>query len=330
MPHEKPASDPLDAATTEMLDRARIVTVDIKGLPALEAARRFRPPLTGRMESLEPPLRIEDRTLPGVHGPTPIRIYWPQGDGPHGAVINIHGGGWVTGSIEADHRRSHSLATLAGVVVITVDYALAPERPFPEPLDDCYTALRWTAKNAAALNIDPERIGLMGASSGANLALGAALMALDRGEARVALQVLVYPALDPQLAGSSYEENAGFFTNRTVMQWFWDQYTPDPADRKGRYVDILRADLRGLPLTFIAKAQYDPMRSDGEELASALRDAGVDTHVRLYPLTHGFMVGATAAHAESKRALNDVASFVRSRLAEDKSGQTPCWTASVE
>ena len=201
--------------------------------------------------------------------------------------------------------------------MITVDYALAPERPFPQPLDDCYTALLWAAQNAGALNIDPERIGLIGASSGANLALAAALMALDRREAQVALQVLVYPALDPQLAGSSYEENAEFFVNKTVMQWFWDQYTPDPADRKGRYVDILRADLRGLPPTFIANAQYDPMRSDGEALASALRAVEVDTEERLYDLTHGFMVGATAEHPDSKRALNDVASFVRSRLRGD-------------
>lgn len=113
MSRREPESRPQDAATTEMLARARKAGVDIKGLPALEAAKGFRPPLTGRIESLAPSLRIEDRTLPGVHGPTPIRIYWPQGDGPYGALINIHGGGWVTGSIEGDHRRSHSLATLA-------------------------------------------------------------------------------------------------------------------------------------------------------------------------------------------------------------------------
>jgi acetyl esterase len=297
-----------------MLARARVAPVDVTAVSPLEAAKRLRPPLTGRIEPLEPALRIEDRMIPSARGETAIRIYRPQGDGPYGVLINLHGGGWVTGGIEGDHRRAHALATRAGVMVITVDYALAPERRFPDPLDDCYAALHWTARNAASLDVDPERIGVIGASSGANLAIGAALMALDRGEAPVALQVLVYPALDPRLAGGSYEENAEFFPNKTVMQWFWDQYTPDPTDRTGRYVDSLRADLRGLPTTFIANAQYDPMRSDGEALATALRAAGVDTHVRRYPLTHGFLVGMTAEHPESQRAMGDIAEFVRHRL----------------
>jgi len=304
----------LHTATEDMLAHARTAAFDVTALPPIEAAQRFRPPLTGRIEPLEPALRIEDRTIPGERGGTSIRIYWPQGEGPYGALINLHGGGWVTGSIEGDHRRAHALAHRAGVVVITVDYALAPERPFPEPLDDCYAALEWTALNAAALDVDPARIGLIGSSSGANLALGVGLMALDRQGANIALNVLAYPALDPRLAGSSYDENAEFFINRTVMQWFWDQYTPDPADRDRRYVDILRADLAGMAPTLIANAQYDPMRGDGEALEQALRAAGVDTEVRLYPLIHGFMVGRTADHPDSQRALTDICSFVRERL----------------
>jgi acetyl esterase len=237
-----------------MLARARAARVDVTALPPLEVAKRMRPPLTGLIEPLEPALRLEDRMIPGVWGEIPIRIYWPEGEAPFGALINLHGGGWVTGSIEGDHRRAHSLASRAGVVVITVDYALAPEHSFPEPLDDCYAALRWTALNAASIDVDPERIGLIGSSAGANLAMGAALMALDRGEVQVALQVMAYPSLDPRLAASSYDEHADFFPNKTVMQWFWDQYTPDTADRLGRYVDVLRADLQGLPPTFIANA----------------------------------------------------------------------------
>jgi acetyl esterase len=304
------------AATVAMLARGRTAPVDVITMSVQDVVNRLRPPLTGRIEPLEPALRIEDRTISGPRGGTPVRIYWPLGEAPFGAVINLHGGGWVTGSIESDHRRSHAIAHRAGVVVITVDYALAPEHRFPAALDDSYAAFQWTVQNAASIGVDPGRIGLLGASSGGNLAIGAALMALDRSDVQPALQVLVYPALDPRMAGSSYDENADFFPNKTVMQWFWDQYTPDPADRLGRYVDILRARLQGLPPTFIANAEYDPMRGDGEALVTALRSAGVETDARLYPLTHGFMVGATAAeHPESQRALDEIARYVRARLA---------------
>jgi acetyl esterase len=305
----------LDSATTAMLARARATRVDVTVLPPLEVAQRMRLPTTGRLEPLEPTLSIEDRTIPSASSEVPIRIYWPQGKAPFGALINVHGGGWVTGGIEGDHRRAHALASRAGVVVITVDYALAPENRFPVPLDDCYAALQWTAKNAGSIDVDPKRIGLFGSSSGASLAVGAALMALDRDEAQIALQVLAYPALDPRLAGSSYDENPDLFPNRTVMQWFWDQYTPNASDRLGRYVDVIRADLRGLPPTFIAKAQYDPMRGDGEALAMALQAARVVTDVRLYPLSHAFLVGVNAEHPESQRAIDDIAQFVRHRLA---------------
>src|SRR5579863_591894 len=144
--------------------------------------------------SSEPVARVEDRKVPGPGGDIPVRIYTPSGNGPFGALVYFHGGGWVVGSIEMTDLPCRMITNAAGCVTVSVDYRLAPEHKFPAGPEDCYTVTKWVAENAAAIGCDPRRIAVSGTSAGATLAAATALMARDRGGPRLAYQLLVYPA----------------------------------------------------------------------------------------------------------------------------------------
>jgi acetyl esterase len=231
-------------------------------------------------------------------------------------LVYFHGGGWVIGSIETHDALCRELTMEAGVVVVSVEYRLAPEHKFPAAADDAYAAVRWVAQHAAELGIDPARIGVGGDSAGGNLAAVVALQARDLGGPPLALQLLIYPITCDDLGTPSYVENAeGYMLTRADMAWFWSQYLSDPAQGDDPRVSPLRAgDLSGLPPAFILTAEYDPLRDEAEAYAARLEQAGVPVRMRRYDgMIHGFLRRLTLLD-QGRVALDEVAKGIRDAL----------------
>lgn len=256
------------------------------------------------MRPLNPELPIhncEDRVIHGSLGDIPIRIYTPAGEGPFGVLMNFHGGGWVIGDLDTSDAVCRELATLAQVVVVSVDYRMAPEAPYPAAVHDAYDATVWAANNMHELNGNG-KIGLTGESAGGNLSAVVALKARDQNGPQIAFQCLLYPVVDCDLTRPSYAANGeGYLLETQTMRWFWDTYCPDQAQRKEADASPLRAtDLSNLPPALVVTAEFDPLRDEGEAYADALQAAGNQvTAVRYDGMVHDFM--ATAAMFESSR-----------------------------
>jgi acetyl esterase/lipase len=260
--------------------------------------------------------KVEDRLLPGPEGAPdiPVRVYWPRVDAdPLPLVVFFHGGGWVICGLDTHDGLCRDLANGTDAIVISVDYRLAPEHPFPAAAEDAYAALRWAHDNAVSLGGDAAQIAVAGDSAGGNLAAAVALMARDRGGPPICFQLLVYPVIERDFETGSYRDNAeGYFLTRTQMQWYWQQYVGDDAEASVHpYASPIRADdLAGLPPAHVVTAEYDPLRDEGEAYGRRLADAGVPTDIRRYDgVFHGFfsmghvLEGARQAAAEAHTAL---------------------------
>ncbi|MCV7441522.1 alpha/beta hydrolase [Mycobacterium paraense] len=237
----------------------------------------------------------EDRLIPGGPGDpeVPIRIYRPAERSGAAAVYSVHGGGFIAGDLETEHAGNVGLARALGVVVVAVDYRLAPETPFPGPLEDVYAGLVWTAEHADELGIDPRRIAIHGVSAGGGLCAALALLARDRQGPHIAFQFLGVPELDDRLATASmtvFTDTPLWSRPKAVASW--DCYLG--AGRAGSdevpiYAAPARAtDLSGLPPAYISVMQFDPLRDEGIAYAQALLAAGVTVELHLFPGTfHG-------------------------------------------
>jgi len=259
--------------------------------------------------------RVEDRRIAGPAGEIPVRIYTPRGNGPFGACVYFHGGGWVVGDIELTDQPCRMLTNAGGCVTISVDYRLAPEHKFPAGPEDCYAAVNWAATNGQALNVDPARIAVAGTSAGATLAAAVALMARDRGGPRIAYQLLVYPATTSELTTGSHREfskDSYYILSRADMEWFWGHYLGSEADRANPYACPAYAKtLRGLPPAFVITAEFDPLRDEGEAYAARLREEGVPSVLKRYEgVTHGFF-GMPAQLDKAKLAIAEAGSALR-------------------
>ena len=231
--------------------------------------------------------RVENLT---INGNIPARAYAASTDASLPIVIWYHGGGFVIGDLETADRTCRKLAVGTGALVVSIDYSLAPEHPFPAGPDDCFTALRWVVDHAAELGGDPSRVAIGGDSAGGNLAAVTALQARDEG-LLLRCQLLVYPVTDATMSSSSYEENAeGYLLTRDSMGWFIDHYLSGGADAKDPRVSPLYADdVRGVAPALIITAEFDPLRDEGEAYGERLRDAGVDVEARRFDgQIHGF------------------------------------------
>ena len=247
-------------------------------------------------ESMLPPIhRVENLTIPGSGGDIPIRIYRSSGEQNLPLLMWFHGGGWVLGNLENGELRCRTLANKVGCVVVSVDYGLAPETPFPGAINDCAAATTWAASAAKALGIDPQRIAVGGDSAGGNLAACVALRARDTG-LNLSFQLLVYPIIQADFDRPSYIENAeGLLLTRSTMQWFWDCYVPNPQDRNNPEVaPICAKDLSGLPPALVLTAEFDPLRDEAEAYGAALKAAGVDAVTQRYHgMIHAFFMMST-------------------------------------
>ncbi len=237
--------------------------------------------------------RVEDRHIPGPVAQIPIRIYTPQARLPLGVLIYFHGGGWVLGGLESHDNLCRALANAAGCLVVSVDYRLAPEHPFPAAPNDCYAATKWIAANAASFGGDPQRLAVGGDSAGGNLAAAISLMARDGGGPALQLQVLFYPVTDASMDFPSMREFAddGYLLSGADMKWFWGHYLDETRDGANPLASPLRAkNLSGLPPALIQTASHDPLRDEGEAFADALKRAGTKvTCTRYEGVTHGFV-----------------------------------------
>ena len=295
----------LDPELADYLDRvAREVPVptpfDIDARRArMEAIQRRFPPAPDRASRTDHIVTLPGRELL-------VRVYRAV-PGTRPAIVYFHGGGWVAGSVFTHDGACAALAQDAQVVVASVEYRRAPENPFPLPNDDAYAALEWAARNARALDIDPVRLAVGGDSAGAHLAAGCALEARERG-LPLALQLLIYPVIEPDFESASYREHAASPTlTRADMIDYWKQYLGDAlATRDPRAVPSRASTLAGLPPAHVVVAELDPLRDEGVRYAQLLRAAGVDaTLVEAPGLAHGFLRAAPYARAarEAQAAL---------------------------
>lgn len=225
----------------------------------------------------------EAREIAGV----PCQVVTPVGDGPFPVLVWFHGGGWVIGSAEMAQSTCCDLAAAAGAVVVNVDYGLAPENPFPGPVDESVAVTRWVLANAGEISGDAGRVAVGGDSAGGNLAAVTALEVPG-----LVYQLLVYPATDLTLSHRSIDENGeGYMLTKDVMVWFIDHYLGD-SDRKDPRISPLYATddaVRNAPPAMVITAEYDPLRDEGEAYAQRLRDAGVAVTAQRYDgQIHGF------------------------------------------
>ena len=280
---------------------------------SVEEARQVSAAMAAMQGTPEPVALTEDRMLPGPGGNIPVRIYVPSGRDPLPLLMYFHGGGWVIGDIESSDGLCRTLANAAKCIVASVDYRLAPEHPFPAAADDAYYATQWAAMNASGFGGDPSRIAVCGDSAGGNLAAVVALIARDRSGPAVQFQLLIYPVTDAACATPSYSENAeGYFLTKAAMQWFWNHYVPNDADRNHPYASPLRANnLAGLPPALVITAEFDPLRDEGEQYAERLRAAGTPVQLTRYDgMIHGFFT-MSGVIDQGRRAIQQSAEALR-------------------
>jgi acetyl esterase/lipase len=255
-------------------------------------------------ESLVPGVSARDITIPGPGGVLPARVYTPAGPGPFPAVVYFHGGGWVIADKEVYDGGARGLSKEANAVVVSVDYRQAPEHKFPAAWDDAFAAYRWVAEQAAQLQVDPARLALAGESAGGNLALATAIAVRDAALAQQPSHVLaVYPVAQTSLNTESYLENAiAKPLNRAMVQWFVDKLVNNQDELKDTRLQLIDANLAGLPGVTIVTADIDPLRSDGAKLEDALRKARVPVERRNFDgVTHEFF-GMAAVVSKARDA----------------------------
>ena len=256
---------------------------------------------------------VRDRRIPGPGGELEVRVYRPDGSEPLPALVYLHGGGWVLGSIETFDSRCRAVAKGARCVVISPAYRLAPEHPYPAAPEDCFAVARWVVANSAELGVDPARVAVGGGSAGGNLAAVVALMARDRGGPDLCFQLLVYPITSNRCDFPSHIENAtGYILTTAAMGWYLDQYAPDAASRTQPYcAPLLAQSLRGLPPAMVMTAEYDPLRDEGEAYARRLKSDGVPTCLKRYDgLVHGFF-GMGYASERARQSVDDACRALR-------------------
>lgn len=289
------------AARQPVVDYADPLMARARLARALKLSRSLRPGTTSGV-------KVSDRLLSIAEGSRPIacRIYEPtRREAPVPALLFFHGGAFVAGTLETEDARCREYVRRAGIVVLSVDYRLAPEHPYPAGFDDCYDSLVWLSRSAHHLGVDPARIAVGGSSAGGALAAAVALAARDRGHADIALQLLLYPVIDDRLATwsmSQFVATPGW--NRPNSVHMWRHYLRAHDGEVPPYAAPARAtDLSGLPPAYVMTADRDPLRDEGIDYAVRLVAADVTTEIHNFPgAFHGFDSAAPSARL-SQRAM---------------------------
>lgn len=245
----------------------------------------------------EPPelADVKELSIPAPHGAIPARLYRPKTIRHNGglapALVFFHGGGWVIGNLDSHDVVCRALAHEGELIVVSIDYRLAPEHKFPAAVDDAVAATRWVADQAASLGIDDTRLSVGGDSAGGNLAAVVALSARDGQGPKLSGQVLIYPATDFSMNHPSHSEpETSVLLTHSVIRWFRDHYLNSAADIHDWRASPAKAEtLAGLPPAYVLTAGADPLRDEGDDYARRLREAGVPVTHRTHPgQFHGF------------------------------------------
>ncbi len=257
-----------------------------------------------------------DRQIPGPAGELDVRLYLPETSEPVPTIVFFHGGGFVFGSIDTHDWLCRHLTRESGCGVLSVDYRLAPEHPFPAAVEDAYTAVRWTAANPSAVN-GTGNIAVAGDSAGGTLAAVAALMAAERDGPEITYQALLYPGIGIKEEQPSVREHTGIILDEADMQWFQDCYYVNEIHTRNPYADPANAaDVSGVAPATVVTAGFDPLRDGGKAYAEQLVRDGVSTRYRNYDdMVHGFMTFRDVDRA--REAIADVADDLADALNED-------------
>ena len=270
---------------------------------------------------------VEELAIPGPRGPIPARLYRPQAKSGAATplLVYFHGGGWVLGSLDSHESVCRFLAVHGEVPVLSVDYRLAPEHPFPAGLDDALTAYRYAVDNASTLEIDPAAIGIAGDSAGGNLAAVVAQILAAEPEIAPACQILFNPVTDMSHKRVSYQLfSQGYLLTEAAMDWFKELYLNDPDEALDpRVSPVLATDLSGLPPAYVAVSGFDPLRDEGIDYAERMRAAGVPVTLQIHAgLIHGYASG-TGFGRSCREAMFVAVGFLRAHLRSSRSSAVP-------
>jgi acetyl esterase len=278
---------PLDPQVRLVL---RLIYGGLRGLPppsqlSVAELRRINADLSFYFNAGAPALpHVKERTIAVPSGNARIRLYDPGTPAPAPTVVLLHGGGWVMGNLDTYDGFARQIAKRSGLWCLSVEYALAPEHPFPAPLEDCVAAVRWVMSEGAELGIDPQRVALVGDSAGANLSLAACLALRQTGSQQPRGAALLYGgySLDFDTASQRAYGSGAYFLGTAEMQRYWNDYLPEQGARFNPLAVPMLADLAGLPPLYVAACEFDPLLDDSQRLAERANAAGVDCELRLW------------------------------------------------
>jgi acetyl esterase len=305
---------PLDPQVQTLLDQiAMLEGPKLEDLPVAEARVVY-----ATFKQMVPAVEAA-RTADFTVGPATVRAHYPMG-APDDAVLPVvvwfHEGGFTVGDLSTSDSTAAELANSSGCVVVNVDYPLAPEHPFPEPLDAAFAAVEWVADHAGSdLGVDPARLAVGGDSAGGNLAAAICVMARDRGGPSIRFQLLAYPCLDARMSYPSIRENGeGYLLGASTLRWFWDQYIGDADPEDPRLSPLYEPDLAGLPPALVITAEFDPLRDEGEAYAERLRQAGgIASASRYDGMVHSLLSMAQVWEG-GRKAMDECAQALRAAL----------------
>jgi acetyl esterase len=312
-PARNDRGDLLDPEARVLCAFERLIARDRRTLTPAQARldlRRYIRIAEGHRGSPRLLARTEDFLVLGHH----VRLYVPRrrAGPPPPVLVYLHGGGWVVGDLHTHDRFCRRLAADGAQLVVSVDYPLAPEHPYPRAAQVCREIFSWVRDHAASLGGDPARVAIGGDSAGGNLAAAVCLRLRDAGEPQPTFQLLVYPALDLRCTGESYHKlGQGYLLDQDAIQWYLRHYGASPDDPRAS--PLLEPDLAGLAPALVVTAGFDPLRDDGERYVQRLGEAGGEATLLPYPsLVHGFIHFDGAVHA-ADRAIVHLAREVHDR-----------------
>jgi acetyl esterase len=267
---------------------------------------------------VENPVPVQETVNTSISGPggdLRLRIYHPPEVDTPPLLMFFHGGGFVLCNLDSHDDLCRRLCIGIGAVVVSVDYRLAPEAPFPAAPEDCYAATCWAAKNASNIGADASRICVAGDSAGGNLATVVAMMSRDRGGPEIVHQILIYPVTNCAFNTQSYIDNAsGYYLTREMMQWFWQHYLASEDQKDHPLASPLQGNVTNLPSATVITAEYDPLRDEGKAYSELMESKGIDVTYKAFEgMIHGF-VSMSSGISKANLAIEHICSHAKVKL----------------
>lgn len=305
----------MDPQFKKYLKEVKLKQTPVFSISEIEKARMFADERTySEISKPEKVFDLTDIVIRGYRSDITLRFYKPERKPPLPILLFFHGGGWALGNLKNYESFCTQIVNLSSCAVVSVDYNLAPEHKFPEPVEDCYSALIWILKNGNKYGLDPSRLIVCGDSAGGNISAVITLMARDRGISSIGYQVLIYPVVD--LSNFNYESfklfGTGNLLNTEDMPWAIEKYLNSEDERFNPYVSpILAKDFSNLPPAYVITAGYDILRDEGYVYAIELVKAGVPVTIRCYKeFMHGFFTMDAVSDAV-RPAIVETAEFLK-------------------